>query len=119
MDHPQTQSPNVQAIVEMGFTENEAREALEETNGNTGLAIEWLFGPREKKKVVQKTDGPGHYELQAFVMHKGLSALCGHYVTVAKRDDKWILYNDENVTVYPEDYPPPFGKGYIYLFKRK
>lgn len=121
VEHPMEQSPNVATVMEMGFSENEAREALEECQGNVALAIEWLFGPRIKKNTasVKKTDGNGVYELIAFVQHKGPSALCGHYVANVKRDGKWILYNDEKVSIYPDDDKPQFGKGYLYLFKRK
>ncbi|KAK8894595.1 Ubiquitin carboxyl-terminal hydrolase 5 [Tritrichomonas musculus] len=122
MDHPMEQSPNVATVMEMGFSENEAREALEECQGNVNLAIEWLFGPRIKKNTgsgSKKTDGNGVYEMIAFVQHKGPSALCGHYVANVKRDGKWILYNDDKVAIYPDDDKPQFGKGYLYLFKRK
>ncbi|KAK8866422.1 Ubiquitin carboxyl-terminal hydrolase 5 [Tritrichomonas musculus] len=122
VEHPMEQSPNVATVMEMGFSENEAREALEECQGNVALAIEWLFGPRIKKNTgsgAKKTDGNGVYELIAFVQHKGPSALCGHYVANVKRNGKWILYNDEKVAIYPDDVKPQFGKGYLYLFKRK
>jgi ubiquitin carboxyl-terminal hydrolase 5/13 len=118
IDNPMEQSPAVQQVMEMGFSESEAREALEETQGNVSFAIEWLFGPRTKHNTA-KTDGEGKYELIGFLQHKGTSALCGHYVATIKRDGKWVLYNDEKVAVYPDDEPPEFGKGYLYLFHRK
>jgi ubiquitin carboxyl-terminal hydrolase 5/13 len=118
IDNPMEQSPSVQQVMEMGFSEEEAREALEETQGNVALAIEWLFGPRTKHNTA-KTDGEGKYELIGFLQHKGTSALCGHYVATIKRDGRWVLYNDDKVAVYPDDEPPQFGKGYLYLFRRK
>ncbi|KAH0786495.1 ubiquitin carboxyl-terminal hydrolase 14 [Histomonas meleagridis] len=119
VSNPMEQSPAVQQVMEMGFTESEAREALEESSGNIGLAIEWLFGPRQKKAKVERSNGKGIYELIGFVQHKGPSALCGHYIANVKFDGKWILYNDEKVAVYPDDYPPQFGKGYLYMYRRK
>ncbi|OHT04733.1 Clan CA, family C19, ubiquitin hydrolase-like cysteine peptidase [Tritrichomonas foetus] len=119
VEHPMEQSPAVASVMEMGFSENEAREALEESQGNVALAIEWLFGPRTKKQSAQRSDGEGIYEMIAFVQHKGPSALCGHYVANVKRDGKWILYNDAKAAIYPDDVPPQFGKGYFYLFQRK
>jgi len=119
IENPMEASPAVQQVMEMGFTEEEAREALEESSGNVGLAIEWLFGPRTKKKISKKSDGNGTYELVGFLQHKGPSALCGHYVATIKRNDKWVLYNDGKVSIYPNDVQPAFGKGYLYLFKRK
>ena len=117
--NPMEQSPAVKQVMEMGFTEAEAREALEESSGNVGFAIEWLFGPRKKKSVVEKTNGKGVYELVGFVQHKGPSASCGHYISVVKQNGNWILYNDEKVGIYPPETPPEFGKGYIYLYRRK
>ena len=119
MDNPMEKSPAVMQVMEMGFTEEEAREALEETNGNIGLAIEWLFGPREKKASVSRTDGPGVYELIGFVQHKGPSALAGHYIVNILRDGEWAIYNDRKVAIYPPEQPPDFAHGYIYLFHRK
>lgn len=119
MDNPMEKSPAVMQVMEMGFTEDEARDALEETSGNVALAIEWLFGPREKKSAASKTNGSGVYELIAFAQHKGTSALAGHYVATVLRDGKWVLYNDRKVHIYPDSEPPAFGKGYLYLYKRK
>jgi ubiquitin carboxyl-terminal hydrolase 5/13 len=119
VEHPMEQSPAVLQVMEMGFSEDDAREALEETQGNVGLAIEWLFGPRVKRSAANRSDGPGIYELVAFGQHKGSSALCGHYIANVRRDGKWLQYNDEKVHIYPDDEPPEFGKGYLYLFKRK
>lgn len=119
IDNPQEVSPAVQQVMEMGFSEDEARDALQETSGNVALAIEWLFGPRKKSAHSTKSDGNGVYELVGFLQHKGTSALCGHYVATVKRDGKWVLYNDEKVAVYPDNEPPEFGKGYLYLFRRK
>ena len=118
IDNQMEQSPSVQQVMEMGFSEEEAREALEETQGKVALAIEWLFGPRTKHNT-HKTDGKGKYELIGFLQHKGTSALCRHYVATIKRDGKWVLYNDGEVAVYPDNEPPEFGKGYLYLFHRK
>jgi ubiquitin carboxyl-terminal hydrolase 5/13 len=119
VEHPMEQSPAVLQVMGMGFSEDEAREALEETDGNVGLAIDWLLGPRVKKRADNRTDGAPVYELVGFAQHKGSSALCGHYVANVRRNGKWLLYNDEKVHIYPDDAPPQFGKGYLYLFKRK
>lgn len=119
IDNPMEVSPAVQQVMEMGFSEDEARDALAETSGNVALAIEWLFGPRKKSASSKKSDGNGVYELIAFIQHKGTSALCGHYVATVRRNGRWVLYNDDKVAIYPADEPPMFGKGYLYLFHRK
>lgn len=119
LDNPETVTPAMSQIMEMGFTEQQARDSLEETDGNVGLALEWLFNGGVKTAKAKKTDGDGIYELIGFISHKGRSAVCGHYVATIKRNDKWVLYNDEKVCVHPESDPPEFGRGYIYLYKRK
>ena len=48
-------------------------------------------------------------------MHLGNSALAGHYVAYIKKNDKWILYNDNKVAETPD---PVLGQGYLYLFKK-
>ena len=64
----------------------------------------------------QLEDGPGRYELVAFISHMGSNLGCGHYVCHLKRDGRWVLFNDEKVALSAE---PPRGLGYLYLFKRK
>jgi ubiquitin carboxyl-terminal hydrolase 5/13 len=118
-ENPMQQSPAVAQVMEMGFSEDEAREALEECQGNIGLAVEWLFGPRVKRTVAARSNGAPIYELVGFAQHKGTSALCGHYVANIFREGKWVLYNDRKCKVYPADVPPEFGKGYLYLWRRK
>jgi ubiquitin carboxyl-terminal hydrolase 5/13 len=118
VEHPMEQSLAVAEVVRMGFTEDEARDALEQTQGNVGLAVEWLLGPRQKRKAAAKSDGVPVYRLAAFVQHKGTSALCGHYIANVRRDGTWVMYNDRKCSVYPDDAPPQFGRGYLYLFRR-
>jgi ubiquitin carboxyl-terminal hydrolase 5/13 len=83
IDNPMEQSPAVRQVMEMGFSEEEARGALEETQDNVQFDIEWLFGPRTKHNT-EKTDGEGKYELVGFVTHKGPSSHSGHYVVTIK-----------------------------------
>ena len=62
-------------------------------------------------------DGPGKYELVAFLSHQGKSTGCGHYVChVKKPEHGWVLFNDEKVAVSEKT---PFDLGYMYLYKRK
>jgi ubiquitin carboxyl-terminal hydrolase 5/13 len=119
VEHPMEQSPAVAEIVQMGFTEDDARDALDQTQGNVALALEWLLGPRQKRKATAKSDGPPLYRLAAFVQHKGASALSGHYIANVRRDGTWVMYNDRKCSVYPDDTPPQFGRGYLYLFRRE
>jgi len=38
------------------------------------------------------SDGPGNYELFAFISHMGTSTLCGHYVCHIKKDGRRKLF---------------------------
>merc|ERR1712002_820495 len=60
-------------------------------------------------------DGPGKYELMSFVSHMGASTMCGHYVCHIKKENRWVIYNDEKVA---ESVDPPKDLGYIYFYKR-
>jgi ubiquitin carboxyl-terminal hydrolase 5/13 len=60
-------------------------------------------------------DGKGEYELFGVVSHMGSNTACGHYVAHVKKNNQWILFNDEKVAVSES---PPLGLGYLYFFRR-
>lgn len=60
-------------------------------------------------------DGPGRYELFAFISHMGESTMSGHYVCHIKKEGRWVIYNDHRVCVSER---PPKDLGYIYFFRR-
>ncbi len=45
----------------------------------------------------------------------GTNANVGHYVAHILKDDKWSIFNDENVA---QSENPPKDLAYLYLFKR-
>ncbi|CAL8309610.1 unnamed protein product [Lota lota] len=65
-------------------------------------------GPRIK-------DGPGRYELFAFISHMGASTMSGHYVCHIKKEGRWVIYNDHKVSLSER---PPKELGYIYFYRR-
>ncbi|XP_056459207.1 ubiquitin carboxyl-terminal hydrolase 13 isoform X1 [Gadus chalcogrammus] len=65
-------------------------------------------GPRVK-------DGPGRYELLAFISHMGASTMSGHYVCHIKKEGRWVIYNDHKVSLSER---PPKDLGYIYFYRR-
>ncbi|KAM7387880.1 hypothetical protein PAMP_024091 [Pampus punctatissimus] len=65
-------------------------------------------GPRVK-------DGPGRYELFAFISHMGASTMSGHYVCHIKKEGRWVIYNDHKVCLSER---PPKDLGYIYFYHR-
>uniref|UniRef100_UPI00398E846F ubiquitin carboxyl-terminal hydrolase 13 n=1 Tax=Pristiophorus japonicus TaxID=55135 RepID=UPI00398E846F len=136
----QNQPPEeiVAIITSMGFPRNQAIHALKATNNNLERALDWIFthadsedesetasdvdvqsqvnsnaeaepaGPRIK-------DGPGRYELFAFISHMGTSTMSGHYVCHIKKDGRWVIYNDHKVCASEK---PPKDVGYIYFYQR-
>ena len=46
--------------------------------------------PMETGTAQGVSDGPGNYELFAFISHMGTSTLCGHYVCHVKKDGRCV-----------------------------
>ena len=42
-------------------------------------------------------DGNGQYELVAVISHIGKNTDHGHYVCHVKKDNQWVLFNDDKV----------------------
>uniref|UniRef100_A0A8C2X6S6 Ubiquitin carboxyl-terminal hydrolase n=1 Tax=Cyclopterus lumpus TaxID=8103 RepID=A0A8C2X6S6_CYCLU len=125
-------------IVSMGFSRDQATKALRATSNVLDRAVDWIFshlddlesmdvseggrsgaeseggrdppppGPRVK-------DGPGKYELFAFISHMGTSTMCGHYVCHIKKDHQWVIFNDQKVCASEK---PPKDLGYLYFYRR-
>ncbi|KAK1922543.1 hypothetical protein DB88DRAFT_358983 [Papiliotrema laurentii] len=135
----------IATISDMGFTGNQARKALRQTDGNPERAIEWLFSnpddpgedaaapaPASDKKgdVGGSSEVPANYRLKAFISHKGPSVHSGHYVATirqpqadipgeSERPDEWILFNDEKVVRAPEAGGEEMRSlAYLYVYER-
>ena len=138
-------SVSVEAISQleaMGFSSSASRTALRVSGSNNSVeaACEWLFAnmdnideacakaereleeKEEGGRVAASTDvneiidGKGDYELFGVVSHMGSNTGCGHYVAHVKKNDQWILFNDQKVAVSEN---PPLGLGYLYFFRRR
>ena len=59
--------------------------------------------------------GSGKYRMCAMISHIGRNTDHGHYVCHVKKDDKWVLFDDDRVA---HSKAPPFDKGFMYLFKK-
>merc|ERR1712002_1344368 len=44
-------------------------------------------------------DGPGKYELMSFVSHMGASTMCGHYVCHIKKENRWVIYHHNDLSM--------------------
>jgi len=47
-------------------------------------------------------NGDGQYTMIGMISHIGKHTGSGHYVAHLKRDDKWVIFNDEKVAVSVE-----------------
>ncbi|VDM66156.1 unnamed protein product [Strongylus vulgaris] len=120
-------------LIAFGFTAHQARYALNR-NPDANAAAEWLFvhseevppecgaavpgentTPLATSASREFSDGNGKYRLVAFISHMGSSPHSGHYVVHVKKDDRWILFNDEKVAISQN---PPRQLAYLYLFQR-
>ena len=115
---------DVSGLIEMGFTESHARKALKETNNDMERAVDWLFshpdeGDTFEEPTAMEIDSkPADYELFAMISHKGPSANCGHYVSFVKKENKWVLFNDEKVAHLPS-IEDAACEAYLYFYRRK
>lgn len=124
-------------IVSMGFSRDQATRALRATNNILERAVDWIFShlddlesmdvseggrseagseaSREPPPGPRVRDGPGKYELFAFISHMGTSTMCGHYVCHIKKDQQWVIFNDQKVCASEK---PPKDLGYLYFYRR-
>uniref|UniRef100_A0A8C8ESK2 Ubiquitin carboxyl-terminal hydrolase n=1 Tax=Oncorhynchus tshawytscha TaxID=74940 RepID=A0A8C8ESK2_ONCTS len=124
-------------IVSMGFSRDQATRALRATSNVLERAVDWIFshlddlesmevseggrsaaeseGSREPPPGPKVRDGPGKYELFAFISHMGTSTMCGHYVCHIKKDQQWVIFNDQKVCASEK---PPKDLGYLYFYRR-
>ncbi|KAM9798431.1 ubiquitin carboxyl-terminal hydrolase 5 isoform 1-T1 [Neosynchiropus ocellatus] len=125
------------AIVNMGFSRDQATKALRATSNVLERAVDWIFshlddlesmdvseggrsaaeseGGREPVPGPRVKDGAGKYELFAFISHMGTSTMCGHYVCHIKKDQQWVIFNDQKVCASEK---PPKDLGYLYFYRR-
>ncbi|KAG9329067.1 hypothetical protein JZ751_008172 [Albula glossodonta] len=87
-------------------------EAIAGANGQTDSGL-----PQNQQERLSPTvrDGPGRYELLAFISHMGTSTKSGHYVCHIKKEGRWIIYNDHKVCLSEK---PPKDWGYLYFYHR-
>ncbi|KAL0069328.1 ubiquitin C-terminal hydrolase Ubp14 [Marasmius tenuissimus] len=127
-------SDQVSMLADMGFTHTQAKKALKETSGNVERAVEWLFSHPDdtgeesapvtdasssKKEIEGTREVPVSYRLKAFISHKGPSVHSGHYVAHIRKDEEWVLFNDEKVVKADEESVKVLKKlAYLYIFER-
>jgi len=117
------------------FNAEQVRAALKECDGAADRAADWLFSHMDDldgaiaalqnsetfslqgtttASSVPLEDGAGKYTLVGLISHIGKNTGSGHYVAHLKKDEKWIIFNDEKVALSGR---PPISHAYLYLFQ--
>lgn len=116
------------------FTADQVRAALKQCSGAADRAADWLFSHMDdldgaiarlstastsaeppSSVTTSLEDGEGKYKLVGLVSHIGKNTGSGHYVAHLKKNDKWVIFNDEKVALSEH---PPKPHAYLYLFQR-
>ncbi|CAM6094678.1 unnamed protein product [Calypogeia fissa] len=122
---------HVETLIAFGFPADVARKALKVTGGDVERAAEWICthpddasameldvrnaSESTRSPLLSLPDGPGKYQLLAFISHMGTSTQSGHYVVHVKKEGRWVIYNDNKVAMSGD---PPKDMGYLYFFRR-
>uniref|UniRef100_A0A8C2CZI6 Ubiquitin carboxyl-terminal hydrolase n=1 Tax=Cyprinus carpio TaxID=7962 RepID=A0A8C2CZI6_CYPCA len=117
---------SISILTSMGFPRHHTIQALKATNNNLERALDWIFTHpdcEDESEAMSDTadtdprvrDGPGRYELFAFISHMGSSTMSGHYVCHIKKEGRWLIYNDHKVCLSER---PPKDLGYMYFYRR-
>uniref|UniRef100_A0AAQ5XKX8 Ubiquitin carboxyl-terminal hydrolase n=1 Tax=Amphiprion ocellaris TaxID=80972 RepID=A0AAQ5XKX8_AMPOC len=114
MGHMDDPGSNVlDRAVDWIFSHLDDLESMDVSEGGRSAAES--EGGRDPPPGPRVRDGPGKYELFAFISHMGTSTMCGHYVCHIKKDQQWVIFNDQKVCASEK---PPKDLGYLYFYRR-
>ncbi|KAJ2541270.1 ubiquitin C-terminal hydrolase Ubp14 [Coemansia sp. RSA 1933] len=124
----------VQQLMLMGFPQDRVERALGAAAGDPNRALDRLLNMADDdddggdENANSPSSAPNtddsesntRYELTGFVLHKGTSVHCGHYIAsirsgLSAADCKWFMFNDARVAA--QDAPQP-EQAYVYFFTR-
>jgi len=104
---------SVAMITSMGFSDEQARLALNKTNGNVEVALDLVLsgaplepdedaGPAAPNTTAVSAEcasspSSANYRLTGFLSHIGPNLSSGHYVAHVRKDGEWLLCNDEKL----------------------
>jgi ubiquitin carboxyl-terminal hydrolase 5/13 len=125
----------VETLVNMGFLAQDAKRALMECDGSLERALDWLFSHPSRNEMDDSCSSQqlpdrvslDHtcwgassedtlYQLVGAIVHLGSSTSSGHYVAYIYDNSRWILFNDEKVSIAESPY---LGQAYMYFYRRK
>lgn len=126
----------ISSLQDMGFSAQLAKKALYLNNNDVNTSVEWLFSHPDDDGIIEDTkkETPdakirkltefptsSQFRLKAVICHKGTQVTSGHYVVFIKKDDRWILFNDEKVVDVTGDsnsWLEIEKNGYVYIWER-
>ncbi|KAI9506640.1 hypothetical protein BX070DRAFT_240641 [Coemansia spiralis] len=130
----QTDSEAVEQLMAMGFPQERAEKALKASGNDASRALDRLLNmadddaddsnnvaaPATSGKGDESDETRSNYELTGFVLHKGTSVHCGHYIASIRHgltaaDSRWFMFNDSKVAEQAEPQPE---QAYVYFFTR-
>jgi ubiquitin carboxyl-terminal hydrolase 5/13 len=120
---PMAQSGVLDRSVEWLFSH--ADELGEEEGASIAAANSSGNDPAQNNKAAATLPGspalPARYRLRAFLSHKGLLALSGHYVAhILTEKDGWVHFDDERVVrADAESVAALKPLAYLYIFERE
>jgi ubiquitin carboxyl-terminal hydrolase 5/13 len=129
--------PSERLLMDMGFTLQQARVALQASNHDGERAIEWLLDsansaaangastPEEEPTANTEAETSAalasssrtRYALAAAMVHLGASLQTGHYVAYVYRNKRWLLYNDEKVFDAGQN-PSALEQAFVLIWRR-
>ena len=91
-------------------------------DGEEDAPMEGANNVAEIEDAMYTNKNPGLYNLHGFITHLGSGVHAGHYVchinkeeSTENQEKKWVYFNDAKVAITND---APFGKGYMYFFKK-
>lgn len=107
---------NIGLVMSMGFEENQARTALIQTDNDPERAIDYLLSHSKQSDALIHHKSNKWY-LDSFVVHKGSSVHCGHYIACIRTGESFVMLNDDKVLNIknPEELAQ---ESYLLFFKR-
>uniref|UniRef100_A0A8C7LRN1 Ubiquitin carboxyl-terminal hydrolase 13 n=1 Tax=Oncorhynchus mykiss TaxID=8022 RepID=A0A8C7LRN1_ONCMY len=109
--HPEREEEASDDLLDM----SDIMEPNDNTFSNANTNSHSTLSPDQDASGPRIKDGPGRYELFAFISHMGASTMSGRYVCHIKKEGRWVIFNDHKVCLSER---PPKDLGYIYFYRR-
>jgi ubiquitin carboxyl-terminal hydrolase 5/13 len=108
-------------IESMGFSREKSIAALIKCDNNGERACDYLMSYADEERITTDAkvpipeSAPGVYSIQSLITHLGNTPQIGHYVTHVKRNNEWILFNDNKVA---STTSAPLAQAHLYFWQQ-